>query len=112
MRLAYVVEFSDAAERELKRLSLPARVAVARVLERLAANPRRPGVRKVVGSDQLYRAKAGDYRIVFAIHEQRVLIVVVRVAHQSEGLPAHGQPSPGVGLSRWTILEEQAVRKD
>lgn len=80
--MAYIVNFSDQAERELKRLSLPARVAVARVLDRLAVNPRRPGVRKVVGSDHLYRAKAGDYRIVFAIHEARVLVVVVRVAHR------------------------------
>lgn len=93
MRLAYVVDFSDQAERELKRLSLPARVAVARALDRLSVDPRRPGVRKVVGSDHLYRAKAGDYRIVFAIHEARVLVVVVRVAHRTriyrhlDGLP-------------------------
>jgi mRNA interferase RelE/StbE len=81
--LAYVVDFTDTAERELKRLSLPARVGVARVLERLAANPRRPGVRMVVGQDHLYRDKAGDYRIIFAIHERRVVVVVVRVVHRT-----------------------------
>jgi len=37
----------------------------------------------VVGQDHLYRAKAGDYRIIFAIHERRVVIVVVRVAHRT-----------------------------
>jgi len=58
--LAYSVDFTDAAERELRRLTLPARVAVARVLDRLAANPRRPGVRRIVGADHLYRAKAGE----------------------------------------------------
>lgn len=81
--MAYVVDLSDQAERELERLSLPARVAVARTLDRLAVNPRRPGVRKVVGSDHLYRAKAGDYRLIFAIREARVLVVVVRVAHRT-----------------------------
>ena len=81
--MAYAVDFSAAAERELRRLTLPARVAVGRVLERLAANPRRPGVRRVVGADHLYRAKAGDYRIIFAIHEQRIVIREVRVAHRS-----------------------------
>jgi mRNA interferase RelE/StbE len=81
--LAYAVDFSAAAERELRRLTLPARVAVGRVLERLAADPRRPGVRRVVGADHLYRAKAGDYRIIFAIHQQRIVICVVRVAHRS-----------------------------
>ena len=81
--MAYAVDFSATAERELRRLTLPARVAVGRVLERLAANPRRPGVRRVVGADHLYRAKAGDYRIIFAIHEQRIVICVVRVAHRS-----------------------------
>jgi len=81
--LAYAVDFSAAAERKLRRLTLPARVAVGRVLERLAADPRRPGVRRVIGADHLYRAKAGDYRIIFAIHEQRSVICVVRVAHRS-----------------------------
>ena len=81
--MAYAVDFSAAAERKLRRLTLPARVAVGRVLERLAADPRRPGVRRVIGADHLYRAKAGDYRIIFAIHEQRSVICVVRVAPRS-----------------------------
>ena len=81
--MAYVVEFSAKAEREFRRLTLPARVAVGKVLDRLAANPRRPGVRRVEGTRHLYRARAGDYRIVYAIHEGRVVIVVVRVAHRS-----------------------------
>lgn len=37
----------------------------------------------IVGSDHLYRAKAGDYRIIFAIHDQRLLVVVVRIAHRA-----------------------------
>ncbi len=45
-------------------------------------NPRRPGIRKVVGSDHLYRAKAGDHRIIFAIRERLLVVVVVRVAHR------------------------------
>jgi len=52
-------------------------------------------VRKVVGSDHLYRAKAGDYRLVFAIHEQRVLIVVVRVAHRARAYRHMGSLPPG-----------------
>ena len=83
MRLAYVVDFTDAAERALRRLTLPARVTVGRVLERLAVDPRRPGVRRVVGTDHLYRAKAGDYRIIYAIDEGRIVICVMRVAHRS-----------------------------
>ena len=81
--MAYAVDFTDAAERELRRLTLPARVAVGRMLERLAASPRRPGVRRVFGADHLYRAKAGDYRIIYAIHEDHIVICVVRVAHRS-----------------------------
>ena len=90
--MAYAVDFSDQAERELKRLSLPARVGVA--LSAARANPRRPGVRKVVGSDHLYRAKAGDCRIIFAIRKRACsACVCVRVAHRArvyrhmDGLP-------------------------
>jgi mRNA interferase RelE/StbE len=82
--LAYHVDFSDAANRELRDLSRAGQEAIARVLEGLAANPRRPGVRRVRAVQHLYRARAGDYRIIFAIHEARVIVHVVRVAHRSK----------------------------
>jgi mRNA interferase RelE/StbE len=93
--LAYVVDFTGAAERELRRLTLPARAGVGRMLERLAADPRRPGVRRVVGADHLYRAKAGDYRIISAIDGDHVVICVVRVAHRSTVYRHTDRLSPG-----------------
>ncbi len=93
--MACVIGCTDAAERELRRLTLPARATIGRVLERLAANPRRPGARRVVGTDHLYRAKAGDYRIVYAIDEGRIVICVVRVAHRSTAYRRTHRLPPG-----------------
>lgn len=82
--MAYHVDFSDAANREFRDLPRAGQETIARVLEGLADDPRRPGVCRVRQGRRLYRARARDYRIIFAIHEARVIVHVVRVAHRSK----------------------------
>jgi mRNA interferase RelE/StbE len=82
--LAYSIDFSEQAICQYARLQLPVKETIARTLDKLADNPRRPGVRRVRAVQHLYRARAGDYRIIFAIHEARVIVHVLRVAHRSK----------------------------
>jgi mRNA interferase RelE/StbE len=60
---------------------------VRRILARMKAlrdDPRAPGCEKLAGGDELYRVRQGTYRIVYAIHDQRVVVEVVRVGHRRE----------------------------
>jgi mRNA interferase RelE/StbE len=82
--LAYAVELSGTAMREYARLDGSTKPTVLNALRRLESQPRHRGVRRVVGAQHLYRARAGDYRIIFAIHEARVVVHVMRVAHRSK----------------------------
>ena len=46
---------------------------------------RPPGVEKVEGHDNLWRARADkDYRIVYTVEDDVLLVVVVRVGHRRE----------------------------
>jgi mRNA interferase RelE/StbE len=59
---------------------------VRRIIETINAlsdNPRGPGCEKLSGQER-YRARQGDYRIVYEIHDDEVAIVVVTVAHRRE----------------------------
>ena len=51
-------------------------------IDRLASNPRESDTRKISNSDILYRLRVGDYRVVYEIHDKRVLIYVVKVGHR------------------------------
>ena len=52
-------------------------------MDSLATNPRPHGVVKLSGQDA-YRLRAGDYRIVYEIHDRILLVVVLDVGHRRE----------------------------
>lgn len=49
----------------------------------LAADPRPPGCQKLSGSEK-YRARQGAFRIVYSIEDDRLVVMIVRVAHGRE----------------------------
>jgi mRNA interferase RelE/StbE len=80
--VAYRVEVAPAASREIRRLSKEFQKRIVKKIEALAVDPRPRDAKKLEGMKDLYRVRAGDYRIVYQIHENRSL--VVRVRHRSE----------------------------
>lgn len=52
----------------------------------LSNDPRPQGVKKLVGSEHSYRIRVGDYRVVYEIFENRLVIEIVRVRHRKDAL--------------------------
>ena len=80
----YSVVFARSARRELEQLE--ARVArriIARI-EALASNPRPHGCVKLQGADDLWRIRVGDYRVIYAIADELLIVTIVRVAHRKD----------------------------
>jgi mRNA interferase RelE/StbE len=50
----------------------------------LADDPRPQGSEKITGSDDLYRIRSGDYRAIYTIQDDRLVVLVVRVAHRRD----------------------------
>ena len=62
------------------------KVDVKRILvhiEALRDDPRAPGCEKLSGAE-LYRVRQGIYRIVYEIHDEWIVVEVIRVGHRSE----------------------------
>jgi mRNA interferase RelE/StbE len=81
---SYRIEWKLSATRELKR---PNRSAVPRVVEavgRLAQNPLPHGCRKLKGSEESYRIRVGDYRVVYEIALEHLMVRIVRVRHRKD----------------------------
>ncbi len=55
---------------------------IGATIDRLASNPRGSGTRKISGSDILYRLRVGDYRVVYEIRDDRLLIHIIKVGHR------------------------------
>jgi len=50
----------------------------------LSQNPRPPNSRKLVGYDDLYRLRVGDWRIIYAIQNEELIILVIKIAPRGE----------------------------
>ena len=83
--MAYSIEFTPAAQRQFKKLDKNTRRRIGHRIDALAENPRPDGVVKLTDvSPPLYRIREGDNRIVYAIEDGRLLVLVVRIAHRSD----------------------------
>ena len=83
--MAYTIEVAPAARRQLRKLDPALQRRVARRIERLAEEPRPDGVIKLTDvSPPLYRVREGDWRVLYAIRDDKLVILVVRIAHRSQ----------------------------
>lgn len=82
--MPYRIEFTRAADRGLSEVPRNNQTRIARRIDVLADDPRPRGVRKLAGEGDLYRIRVGDYRVVYEIHEQVLLVLVIRVAHRRD----------------------------
>ena len=83
---AYRVEFVKSAKKEFDRL--PARIqdTAIEALQLLCANPFSDllKVRKLKGPADLYRIRLGDYRIVYEIQQNVLLILIIKIGHRKD----------------------------
>ena len=82
--MAYTVESKPAAARALKKLAKGPQKRIAARIDQLADNPRPPGVEKLSGEQDYYRVRVGDYRIVYEVKENVLLVLVIRIGHRRE----------------------------
>ena len=81
--MQYAIRFKPSADRELRKLPKEIQARIGAKLARLVDDPFAPGGEKLKG-DEGFRARVGDYRIIFDIHHAELVILVIRVGHRRE----------------------------
>ncbi len=82
--MTYRVEVAAAAARQLRQLDRSAQRRVQAAIELLADEPRPSGAKKLVGGNGEWRVRTGDYRIVYEIHDNVLVVLVIAVGHRRE----------------------------
>jgi mRNA interferase RelE/StbE len=80
----YQLSFAPAADRQLRKLPQAVQKRIVRSVEGLQTNPRPPGAIKLQGERDLYRIRAGDWRVVYQIADDRLVVLVVRIGHRGD----------------------------
>jgi mRNA interferase RelE/StbE len=82
--MTYQVRLAPAAVRQLRKLDPPGRRRVQAAIDLLAENPRPPGARQLVGGAGEWRVRTGDFRIIYDIRDEELLVLVVKVGHRRD----------------------------
>ena len=70
--------------KSMKRLSKRELRRIKKKIDALAENLPDPATTKMKGNNTFHRIRVGDYRIVYEIHENRLVILVVKVGHRKD----------------------------
>ncbi len=78
------IVFKPSADRQLRRLSAAVQRRLVAVVESLTDEPRPRGAVKLAGEEHLWRFRVGQYRVVYSIRADELIVLVVRVAHRND----------------------------
>ena len=79
----YRLQIKPSAVKELEALPSKERQRLVTRIRRLAADPRPSGSEKLTGH-QLYRVRQCDYRILYAIDDADLSLVVIKIGHRRD----------------------------
>lgn len=82
--MKYKIEFTRAAEKQI--IDIP-RIDLKRIsnrIDKLAVDPFPSGFEKMQGHENLYRIRQGDYRILYSLFEEKLIVLIVKIGHRRE----------------------------
>ncbi|MDR2179079.1 MAG: type II toxin-antitoxin system RelE/ParE family toxin [Synergistaceae bacterium] len=85
--MAHSIEFKPCVDRELDLLPREVRAHIVKAVMALADTPRPVGCKKLKGRDA-WRIRVGNYRVIYEIHDNILVVLVVRVARRREAYKA------------------------
>ena len=81
--MTYEVFIERRAQRALAKVPEPHRDRIISAIRRLGQEPRPSGVKKLAGREA-WRIRVGSYRILYEIHDARLVVIVVEVGHRRD----------------------------
>ncbi|MDZ7970480.1 MAG: type II toxin-antitoxin system RelE/ParE family toxin [Nostoc sp. DedSLP03] len=82
--MTYEVKFTNGARKMFKKLSQELQDRIQPKIDELAIEPRPNGVKKLQGEENTYRIRVGDYRVIYDIFDDVLLVNVIDVGHRSK----------------------------
>jgi mRNA interferase RelE/StbE len=82
--LAYRIEFTPTAESQLAELHCRHQGQILKKIKSLKDNPRPPKSRQLENYAHLHRIDSGNYRIIYTIQDDVVLVTIVKIGHRKD----------------------------
>ncbi len=80
--MVYSLEFRPSVLKSIKRFPKRDLVRIKKRIDDLAKNLPDPATTKMKGDNPFHKIRTGDYRIIYEIHNDRLVILVVKIGNR------------------------------
>ena len=91
--MKYAIKFRPAVEKDIKHLPQKELIRIKRKIESLAENLPDRATTKMKGNNNFHKIRVGDYRIIYEIHDDVLVILVVKIGHRKDIYKKLPQPT-------------------
>jgi mRNA interferase RelE/StbE len=82
--MRYTLIYKRSAAEELLKLPSSAAQKVKSAIDQLVDNPRPVGCKKLTGTDDSYRIRIGNYRVIYTVFDSLLIVTIIKVAHRKD----------------------------
>lgn len=80
----YKLKWKRSATKEFRKLPKEKRLRILKAVEKLVEDPSQVSSRKLVNSKNDYRIRIGEYRVIYKIYRDVLVIQIIRVRHRKD----------------------------
>ena len=81
---SYKIEWRKSTRKDFRRIGSHDVKRIVSAVEALANNPFPSGCTKLSGSERAYRIRIGDYRVIYEVIDDVLIIEVIKVGHRRD----------------------------
>ncbi|WP_456474556.1 type II toxin-antitoxin system RelE family toxin [Candidatus Pyrohabitans sp.] len=81
---SYEIRWKNSAERDLRKIDSQHVPRIIKAVESLVDDPFPPQRRKLRGSEQNYRIRVGNYRVIYQVDTKARIVTIYHVRHRRE----------------------------
>ena len=82
--MKYRIEVKRSAAKALKKIPKPDQKRISEKIDDLAENLPNPNTTKMKGNNPFHKIRVGDYRIIYEIPDDVLLILIVKIGHRKD----------------------------
>lgn len=82
--MKYTVEFRPSVLKSVKRFPRRELVRIKKKIDELSVDLPDPATTKMKGGNSFHKVRSGDYRIIYEIHDDKLVILIVKIGHRKD----------------------------
>ena len=82
--MTYKVEFRPSVLKSLKQIPKRDLIRIKSKVDSLYQNLPDPSTTKMKGNNSFHKVRSGNYRIIYEIHNEELIILIIRIGHRKD----------------------------